>query len=88
MNQPCIPHPDPPTHTPPSLPFLIQSGFPGVSVVKNPPAMQEAWRLGFNSWVGKIPLEEEMATHFSNLAQKIPWTQSMGSQKSWTQPSD
>ena len=36
------------------------------------------------------PLEEEMATHSSILAWKIPWTeepsglQFMGSQKSWT----
>ena len=40
------------------------------------------------------PLEEEMATHSSILAWEIPWTeepgglQSMGSQKSWTQPSN
>ena len=31
------------------------SGFPGGSVVKNPPAMQERWRHGFNHWVKKIP---------------------------------
>jgi len=29
-------------------------------------------RRGFNPWVGKIPLEEEMATHSSILAWKIP----------------
>ena len=40
------------------------------------------------------PLEEEMATCFSSLARKIPWTeepgrlQSIGLQKSWTQLSD
>ena len=40
------------------------------------------------------PLEEEMATHSSILAWEILWTeepgglQSMGSQKSWTQPSN
>ena len=39
-------------------------------------------------------LEKEMATHSSNLAQKMPWKeelgrlQSMGSQKSWTQLRD
>ena len=44
-------------------------------------------KLGFNPWVGKIPLEEEMATHCSILAWKIPWTaepgglQSMESQR-------
>ena len=41
--------------------------------------------LGFN--LGKIPLEEGMATHSSILAWSIPWTEepgglrSMGSQK-------
>ena len=41
----------------------------------------------FNPWVRKIPLEEEMATHSSTLARKIPWTEepgrlhSMGSQR-------
>ena len=41
---------------------------------------------GFHPWVGKIPLEKEMATHSNILARKIPWTeepgglQSMGSQ--------
>ena len=43
-------------------------------------------RHGFDPWVGKI-LEEEMATHSSILAWRIPWTeessrlQSMGSQR-------
>ena len=41
----------------------------------------------FNPWVGKIPLEKEMATHSSILDWRIPWTeepgelQSMGSQR-------
>ena len=48
------------------------------------------WLSGKESacpWVGKIPLEEEMATHSSILAWEIPWTeeaggmQSIGSQK-------
>ena len=30
------------------------------------------------SWVGKIPLEKEMATHSSILAWKIPWTEEPG----------
>ena len=34
-------------------------------MVKNLPAM---WETGFNPWVGKIPLEEGMAAHFSILA--------------------
>ena len=53
-------------------------------MVKHLPAMQETW---VNPWVGKIPLEKEMATHSSILAWKIPWSeepdrlQSMGSQR-------
>ena len=40
-------------------------GFPGGSVVKNLPAMQETqvWSLG-----GENPLEKEMATHSNSLA--------------------
>ena len=38
-------------------------------MVKNLPAM---WETGFNPWVGKIPLEEGMATHFSILAWRTP----------------
>ena len=52
--------------------------------VKYPLAMQETWvqSLGWED-----PLEEDMATHSSILAGKIPWTekpgrlQSMGSQR-------
>ena len=44
-------------------------------------------RFRFDPWVGKTPLEKEMATHTSILAWRIPWTvefgglQSMGSQR-------
>ena len=38
-------------------------------MVKNLPAM---WEIGFNPWVGKIPLEEGMATHSSILAWRTP----------------
>ena len=37
-------------------------------MVKNLPA---TWETGFNPWVGKIPLEEDMATHSSVLAWRI-----------------
>ena len=46
-------------------------------------------RLGFDSWVKKTPLEEEMANHSSILAWEIPWTEEPGGlqfmqlQKSW-----
>ena len=56
-------------------------------MVKNSPAnagdVKGCW---FNPWVGKISPEEEMATHSSILACRIPWTgepgelQFMGSQ--------
>ena len=40
-------------------------------MVKNKPAMKETQRCGFHPWVGKVPLEEEMAIHSSNLAWEI-----------------
>ena len=55
-------------------------------MVKNLPTNAGDLRCGFNPWVGKIPLKEEMATHSSVLAW-IPWTeesrrlQSMGFQR-------
>ena len=66
-------------------------GLPGGSVIKS-------W-LANSGDVGSIPglgrsLQEEMATHYSVLDWKIPWTeepgglQSMGSQKSWTRLSE
>ena len=44
-------------------------------LVKNPPAMQETWVLSLG-W--EDPLEEEMATHSSILAWRIPWTEEPG----------
>ena len=46
--------------------------FPGGSVVKNLPAMQETW-IGSLCW--EDPLEEEMATHSSILASRNPQTE-------------
>ena len=60
--------------------------------VKNLPAMQETqvWSLGWED-----PLENGMATHFSILSQRIPWTEDsgglptvLGVPESWTQLSD
>ena len=45
----------------------IYKGFPGGSVGKDPPAMQEIPNLGQED-----SLEKEMATHFSILAWEIP----------------
>ena len=66
-------------------------GFPGGSVVKNPPSKQEmqVWSLGQED-----PLEKEMATQPRILAWEIPWTeepgglQSVGLQKSRAQLTD
>ena len=52
--------------------------------IRNLPAMQETWVQSLGQ---EDPLEEEMATHSSILAWRIPWTeepgglQSMESQK-------
>ena len=50
-------------------------GFSDGSVVKNLPAGQETWvwSLGWED-----PLEDGMTTHFSTLAQRIPWTEEPG----------
>ena len=61
--------------------------FPGGSVVKNPPAMQETQVQSLNV---KDALEEGIATHSSILAWRIPWTEEPGRlqsivTKSWTQ---
>ena len=59
-------------------------GFPSGSEVKHLPAM---WETRVQSLGWEDPLQKEIATHFSTLAWKIPWTeepgslQSMGSQK-------
>ena len=63
---------------------MVTKGFHGGSVVENLPAMQDT-RVQSLGW--EDPLKKEMATHFSILAWRIPWTeepgrlQSMGSQR-------
>ena len=47
-------------------------GFPGGSVVKNLPAIQDTWVRSLGQ---EDPLQKEMATHSSILAWKIPWTE-------------
>ena len=55
--------------------------------VKNLPANAGDTRYGLDPWVGKIPLEEEIAPHLVFLTGKSPWAkepggvQSMGSQR-------
>ena len=58
-----------------------------VSSVHRKTSTSRGMQKRFNPWVGKIPLEEEIAIHTSILAWEIPWTeepgglQSMGSQR-------
>ena len=47
-------------------------GFPGGSVVKNLPAMQEPQETRVRSLGQEDPLEEGMAAHSSILAWRIP----------------
>ena len=70
-------HPPPP---PQPIKELVRSdaevrGFPGGSVVKDPPAMQKmrVWSLGWED-----PLKEESTTSFSKLVWRIPWTEALG----------
>ena len=49
-------------------------GLPGVSAIKNSPAMQETQEMWVQSLGWEDPLEEGMATHSSILALRIPWT--------------
>ena len=46
-----------------------------VLLVKNLPAMQETQEVLVRSLGQEDPLEEEMATHSSILAWRIPWTE-------------
>ena len=66
--------------------MLTFKGFPGGSVVRNPPANAEIWETQIRSLGRGDPLNEEMATHSSIITWRIPWTkelcglQSIGSQ--------
>ena len=64
--------------------MIPTAGFPGGTLVKNLPASEE---MQVRSLGWEDPLKEEMATHSSILAWKIPWTEEPGSlwvTKSWT----
>ena len=57
---------------------LLQSwllGFPSGLAVKNPLAMREPQEMWVQSLGQEDPLEEDMATHSSILAWRIPWTE-------------
>ena len=59
-------------------PTKMSVGFPGGSMVKNPPARQEPVLQS----LGQDLLEEKMATHSSILAWRIPWMEEPGRQQS------
>ena len=52
-----------------------EGGYPGGSVVKNKPAMQETQETQVRSLGRKDPPEEGMATHSRILAWRIAWTE-------------
>ena len=67
---------------------ILMNGTSQVAlVVKRLPATQARYkRLGFDLCVGKIPLEEGMATHPSVLAWRSPWTEEPGGPQSVGSP--
>ena len=58
--------------------YLRNLGFPGGSVVKNLPAMQEMQETQAQSLGWEDPLEKEMATCSNILVWKIPWVEEPG----------
>ena len=61
----------------------MTKGFPGGSVVKNLPIMQETQVQSLGQ---EDPLEKGMVTHFTILAWKIPGTEEHGGlQSMWSQ---
>ena len=54
---------------------MCNQTFPVARLVKNLPVMWETW-VRFLDW--EDPLEKGMATHFSILAWRIPWTEEPG----------
>ena len=53
-------------------PIIFSRASLVAQMVKNLPKMQEAWVWSLGQ---EDPLEEEMATHYSILAWRIPWTE-------------
>ena len=55
--------------------ITVSGGFPGGSVAKNLPAIQEPQEMQFRFLGQEDLLEEEMATHSSILVREILWTE-------------
>ena len=58
--------------------ICLSEGFPGGLVVRTLPAMWEMQEMWVSSRDQEDTLEEEMATHSSILAWRIPWTEESG----------
>ena len=58
--------------------LLCRRVSPVAQLVKNPRALQETQETKFQSPGGEYPLEEEMATHSSIVAWRIPWIEEPG----------
>ena len=58
--------------------MIEAKSFPNGSAVKNLTAMQETQEMWVSSPSQEDPLEKGMATHFSILAWRIPWTEKSG----------
>ena len=64
--------------------MCIQKHFPGGTSGKEPTCQcRRCKRPGFDPWVGKIPLEEEMATHSSILAWRSYGQRSLAGYSPW-----
>ena len=61
---------------------MLSWDFPSGSAVKNPPVMQKTQETWVQSLGGKDPLEEGMASYFSILAWRTPWTEEPGGLRS------
>ena len=59
--------------------LYVYEGFPDGARGKEPASQcRRHKRRRFDAWMGKDPLEKEMATHSSILAWRIPWTEEPG----------
>ena len=69
-----------PTWTPSLFPKLFNKVYIVAQTVKNLPAM---WESQVRSLCQEDPLEEDLATHSSILAWRIPWTEEPGGLCPW-----
>ena len=63
---------------------MCLGGFPGGSAVKNLLSMQKMQETQVQYLDWEDTLEEDMATHSSILAWRIPWTEELGGVHNWS----